>query len=59
MTNAIEAKLNKMTTTEVFEVLAGLMNSDDAVADIAIESAMNVLEDKVGESEFCRLMEQF
>lgn len=57
--NAIEAKLNNMNATQVFEVLAGLMNSEAAEADIAIEVAMNVLEAKVGEAEFCRLMEQF
>lgn len=57
--NALEAKLNRMNATQVFEVLAGLMNNESAEADIAIEAAMNVLEAKVGESEFCRLMEQF
>lgn len=57
--NALEAKLNNMNATHVFEVMAGLMSNESAEADIAIEAAMNVLEAKVGETEFCRLMEQF
>lgn len=57
--NAIESKLNSMTAAQVFEVLAGLMNNESAEADVAIEAAMNVLETKVGETEFCRLIEQF
>lgn len=55
----IEAKLQCMSATQVFEVLAGLMKNESAEADIVIEAAMNVLENKVGETEFCRLMEQF
>lgn len=57
--NALEAKLNNMNATQVFDVLAGLMDNESVEADIVINAAMNVLEAKVGESEFCRLMEQF
>ena len=55
----MEAKLNSMTATQVFEVIAGLMNDERAEADSVLEVAMDVLESKVGESEFCCLMDQF
>lgn len=57
--NPMIAKLNKMTANQVFEVVAGLMSNLSSEAEIVIELAMDVLESKVGEAEFCRLMEQF
>ena len=57
MTNPVKAKLNSMTSGEVYEVLLGLKERFDDAAMMVFDVALDVLESKVSETEFLRLAE--
>lgn len=57
MTNPVKAKLNSMTSGEVYEVLLGLKERFDDAAMMVFDVALDVLESKVSEAEFLRLAE--
>ena len=57
MTNPVKAKLNRMTSGEVYEVLLGLKERFDDAAMMVFDVALDVLESKVSETEFLRLAE--
>ena len=58
MSNPVKAKLEKMNKIEVFDVLLGLKDRFDDAAMMVFEVALEVLEAKMPEDEYLRVIEQ-